>query len=276
VAVRNGWHQGFESLLAEIEVLDAHVHPGRWTTFAGQATAGADAPGAPDLAAIMEARHSNAAFLLASPHTDGSADAVRAANDAVMVAARDSPGGLGWAAGVPMHDADAAVAEAARSVASGATAVVFHHRFSGLVIDAPIMWPIMAGLSRLSVPVMVHCVAESALEALWRLERLAETFPLQFVALDAFGSPSSAQSAVAVARRRLNVCFDTATATPVGRFVQQFADAVGPDRLIYGSDLYVEPPSYDFPGTLFEILASGLGLPAKRAILGANARRVLL
>jgi hypothetical protein len=51
------------------------------------------------------------------------------------------------------------------------------------------MWPFLERLAEHGGLAFVHIVADSAFEAPWRLEMLADAFPnLTFVALDAFSS----------------------------------------------------------------------------------------
>lgn len=264
----------------KFEVFDVHHHVGSWRSFAGGSESLAATMDALDEArlreTVMASLRIDKAYLLPSVHHDGSPEATRLANDAVREQLASSRFIAGGGLSLPIPDVDACLAELDRALSAGLWGIMFHHRFAGKVIDHGSMWPILEQASRLDVPVLVHCLAESTLEALWRLERLAEEFPdVAFLALDALSSPSNAQWSVQIARRRPNIWFDTAVMCPVPSLIGPFTEAVGPDRLVYGSDLYVDPPTYYFPGSLFEILAAPVDDATKRAILAGNARRLL-
>jgi predicted TIM-barrel fold metal-dependent hydrolase len=201
---------------------------------------------------------------------------VRAANDEVvrLVAASDVlRAGI---ATVPLLNPDESIAELERAFASGLQGLTLHHRFAGKPLDTPIMWPILESLPP-GTPVFVHCLYESAFEATWRLERLARDFPgLTFVALMGMMSPTGAQWAVHTAEHYPNILFEVGSMTASGGlWVSAICERLGADRIVYGSDLYVDPPSYFFPGVLYELLALPLPLGDKRAILGGNAMRLL-
>src|SRR5262245_27215882 len=51
--------------------------------------------------------------------------------------------------------------------------VVWHHRFQGVAVDHSLMRPLLKKVAALGLVPMVHTNAESNMEAVWRLERLA-------------------------------------------------------------------------------------------------------
>ena len=276
-------HRRFMSQLADqldqLEVVDAHTHVGSWRAFSSYLD---DHPGLTVKeetalrAEYLDRFGADQVFLLPSVHHSGGLGDVRIANDAVLRQRDASPRVAAGFFGVGLDDINESLTEMERCIDAGLVGLTLHHRFAGKVIDHPIMWPVLEALREAGLPALIHCLAESTLEALWRLERLAADFPeVTFVALGALSSPSSIQWAIHVGRFHPNIWFDTAVLLPVGTMLESFCEEVGADRLIYGSDLYVDPPTYRFPFALFEILASDIGPEDKQAILGGNARRLV-
>ena len=71
---------------------------------------------------------------------------------------------------------------------------MWHNRFQGVAIDHQLMRPLLKKVSELGLLPIVHTNAESNMEAVWRLERLALEFPeLTFVSLDALTTNVNSQ-----------------------------------------------------------------------------------
>lgn len=68
-----------------------------------------------------------------------------------------------------------------------------------------------------------------------------------------------------------NVVVDTSGAPPVRGVVESAVDILGPDRLLYGSDVN----GRDFPTQLGRILGADISREAKEAILCRNAARII-
>jgi uncharacterized protein len=124
---------------------------------------------------------------------------------------------LGACCTVNPADTGTAVTEAERCLrALGALGLSFHHRFLGLNIDDARMKPLLELAGSYDRPVFVHIIAESTLEAPWRLFVLARMFPeVRFVALDGFSSPNQSAYLRSAAAYHPNVWFDTAVASSV-------------------------------------------------------------
>src|SRR5690606_13723689 len=135
--------------------------------------------------------------------------------------------------------------------------VVWHHRLQGTFIDHPAMHPLLKRMQELGLPAFVHTIAESGMEAFWRLEEIAAAFPdLPFVALDAFSGPGQSHWALSVARRRPNILLETGALISVGHTLDRCIGELGDERIIFGSDFYAHPPTYFHPAALYEILAA--------------------
>src|ERR671919_312259 len=131
--------------------------------------------------------------------------------------------------------------------------VVWHNRFQGAAVDHQLMRPLLKKVSELGLVPLIHTNAESNLEAVWRLERLAVEFPeLTFVSLDALTTNTNSQLALDIAKRTPNILFDTAHIRS-SAYIRQFVETVGSRRLIFGSLFYSYPASYERCASLEEV-----------------------
>ena len=152
--------------------------------------------------------------------------------------------------------------------------VVWHNRFQGVAVDHQLMRPLLKKVSELGLVPLVHTNAESNLEAVWRLERLALEFPeLTFVAMDALTTNTNSQLALDIAKRTPNILFDTAHVRGAG-YVRQFVEAVGSHRLVFGSLFYSYPASYEHCATLEEVKAAKISEEDKANILSLNVKKL--
>jgi predicted TIM-barrel fold metal-dependent hydrolase len=143
-----------------------------------------------------------------------------------------------------------------------------------VAVDHQLMRPLLKKVSELGLVPLIHTNAESNLEAVWRLERLALEFPeITFVSMDALTTNTNSQLALDVAKRTSNILFDTAHVRSSG-YVRQFVEAVGSHRLAFGSLFYSYPASYEHCATLDEIKAAQISDQDKANILSLNARRL--
>jgi uncharacterized protein len=152
--------------------------------------------------------------------------------------------------------------------------VVWHSRFQGVAVDHPLMRPLLKKVSELGLVPLVHTNAESNLEAVWRLERLALEFAdLTFVAMDALTTNANSQLALDIAKRTSNILFDTAHVRGSG-YVRQFVETIGSHRLIFGSLFYSYPASYEHCATLQEVKGAKISDEDKANVLALNAKRL--
>jgi len=152
--------------------------------------------------------------------------------------------------------------------------VVWHNRFQGVAIDHQLMRPLLKKVSELGLVPLVHTNAESNMEAVWRLERLALEFPeLTLVAMDALTTNVNSQLALDIAKRTLNILFDTAHVRS-SAYVRQFVETVGSHRLVFGSLFYSYPASYERCATLEEVKGAAINDEDKANILSLNAKRL--
>ena len=152
--------------------------------------------------------------------------------------------------------------------------VVWHNRFQGVAIDHQLMRPLLKKVSELGLVPIVHTNAESNMEAVWRLERLAREFPeLTLVSLDALTTNVNSQLVLDIAKRTPNILFDTAHVRSSG-YVRQFVETVGSHRLLFGSLFYSHPASYEHSATLAEVKAAKISDDDMANILSRNAKKL--
>ncbi len=133
--------------------------------------------------------------------------------------------------------------------------VVWHHANCGVEIDAPFMRPILRQVAELQLIPFIH-VYRKDLEAMWRLEVLAEEFPnITFVALAGLATLDDHRQALHIGRRRPNILFDTGPVLFLRESgIEDFVRKLGAHRLLFGSDLYATGPSYRRASTTLEVL----------------------
>jgi predicted TIM-barrel fold metal-dependent hydrolase len=157
----------------------------------------------------------------------------------------------------------------------GLAGVTFHTRFQGVSTNSPLVVDLVRRMAELALVPFVHGVAEVADEALWRVRDLARAVPdTTMVVLDAFSSHEQSEQALRLADDAPNVVLDTSLSHGVhhlGRLVAEF----GPDRLVFGTDVYSHVrPQRDNP-TLDAVLGAGWPPEVTAAVLSGTARRVL-
>lgn len=152
---------------------------------------------------------------------------------------------------------------------------VWHNRFQGTHLADRRMHALVETLAEYGLPAFVHVMAESTLEAPWALEELASAHPdVTLVACDAFSGITQVSYMNAIAERCGNVLFDTAWSIPLTRPVETFARRFGPQRLLFGTDVYSSPDQYAHCHVLDELKASELSEEAISQIVWGNAARL--
>lgn len=176
----------------------------------------------------------------------------------------------------PLHGEKLGIAELERMRHElGLDGVVWHHRFQGTFIADRRMRPFLKRAEELGLPAFIHLFAESTMEAPWGLESLADAFPgVTFVAIDAFSGHTQSRYMLSMGKRYPNILFETAALFPLGRLIEEFVATLGSERIIYGSDLYLDPLMYNVPHVLHEIRAAEISPQDRENILWNNAVRL--
>src|SRR5262247_4764107 len=261
-----------------MEIFDIHHHLGSLTGGSLQEGAGWQDRDYSNRVRIMESNGVAMSAILAATgyiQADGIKDTMRS-NDTVAAYRKRDPQRFPVACGTvePLHGVRS-IAELERMKHElHLEGVVWHNRFQGVAIDHQLMRPLLKKASELKLIPLVHTNAESNMEAVWRLERLAMEFPeTTFVAMDALTTNVNCQLALDVAKRTPNILFDTAHVRGSG-YIRRFVEVVGSRRLVFGSLFYSYPASYERCTTLEEVKGAQISAADMDNILVLNAKRL--
>ncbi|MFE2182369.1 amidohydrolase family protein [Streptomyces sp. NPDC059455] len=141
----------------------------------------------------------------------------------------------------------------------GLDGVVWHTRYQGVAVSDRRMHALIDEATARGLPCYVHMFAESNLEAPWMFADLARNHPeATIVALDGFSASTQIQYVMDLADRFDNILFDTAICFPLLRPLDAFVTRFGSERLMFGTDSYADPVSYNVPAVMEELLASAM------------------
>lgn len=261
-----------------MEIFDIHHHLGSLTGGSLQEGEGWQERDYANRLRIMDANGVARSAILAATgyiQADGIKDTMRS-NDTVAEYRKRDPERFPVACGTvePLHGARSLGELERMRYELGLNGVVWHNRFQGVAVDHQLMRPLLKKVAELGLVPVLHTNAESNMEAVWRLERLALEFPqLTFVALDALTTNANSQLALDIAKRTSNIIFDSAHVRSA-TYVRQFVETVGSQRMVFGSLFYSSPASYEHCATLEEIKAAQISEADKANILALNARRL--
>lgn len=261
-----------------MEIFDIHHHLGSLSGGSLQEGDGWQEQDYANRVRIMQANGVSMAAILAATgyiQADGIKDTMRC-NETVARYRKRDPRRFAVACGIvePLHGARSLDELERIKYELKLEGVVWHSRFQGVAVDHQLMRPLLKKVSELKLVPLVHTNAESNLEAVWRLERLALEFPeLTFVSLDALTTNTNGQLALDIARRTPNILFDTAHVRG-SAYIRQFVEKVGSQRLVFGSLFYSHPASYEHCATIEEIKSAKISDEDKANILSRNAKRL--
>src|SRR5919106_5840833 len=261
-----------------MEIFDIHHHLGSLTGGSLQEGDNWQERDYSNRLRIMEANGVTKSAILAATgyiQADGIKDTMRC-NDTVAAYGQRDPKRFPVACGTvePLHGARSLGELERIKHELHLEGVVWHNRFQGMVIDHPLMRPLLKKVSELGLVPLIHTNAESNMEAVWRLERLAAEFPeLTFLAMDALTTNANSKLALDVAKRTPNILFDTAHIRS-SAYIRQFVETVGSRRLIFGSLFYSYPASYERCASLEEVKTAKISDEDMLCILSLNAKRL--
>ncbi len=156
----------------------------------------------------------------------------------------------------------------------GLAAISFHTRFQGVSMDSHWILRYLDRMGELGLVPIIHAMDDTPEESLWKLASIARSLPdLTILALDAFSSYEATRQCFFVADVASNIVFDTSLSYNFD-FIEEFAVRFGPERVLFGTDLYSWPVGRRVSHLLPQIIECGLPRDAKAAILGGNARRL--
>jgi predicted TIM-barrel fold metal-dependent hydrolase len=180
------------------------------------------------------------------------------------------PVGLGVAE--PRHG-ERASAEARRAVQDlGLSGLAFDSDVNGIAIDGdPVRVILDAVVETPGVVVAFSTMAYSVLRSSFRLGIVARRFPtLQFISLNAFMDITHEVASYDLAERCENIWFDLGCAKTQLSTVERAVEAIGPDRVLFGSAI----PDVERSHHLEMVRIAEVSDDVRAAILGGNARRL--
>lgn len=261
-----------------MEIFDVHHHLGSLTGGSLQDEAGWQDRDYQNRVRVMEVNGVTLSAILAATgyiQADGIKDTMRC-NDTVAGYRSRDPRRFPVACGTvePLHGTRSLGELERMKHELHMEGVVWHHRFQGVAVDHQLMRPLIKKVRELGLVPVVHTNAESNLEAVWRLERLAREFPeITFLSLDALTTNVNSQLVLDIAKRTPNILFDTAHVRS-STYVRQFVETVGSERLVFGSLFYSHPASYERSATLEEVKGAKISNEDMANILCRNAKRL--
>ncbi|MHB0871792.1 MAG: amidohydrolase family protein [Chloroflexota bacterium] len=132
----------------------------------------------------------------------------------------------------------------------------------------PNMMEVIARVAELGVPLLAHTSPQQT-------EQVVKQIPNVKLILAHMGNTfdpgrGAWQWAIAVARRYPNVYLETCSSSPTIGFIETAVDAIGPERVLFGTDM----PLFDPFTQMAKVLDADLDERAKSLILGGNAARL--
>ena len=155
----------------------------------------------------------------------------------------------------------------------------FHVRFQGVATNSVYVMGLVKEMERLELRPYIHSLGVVCDEAWWRVQDLAESIPeTPILVLDPLTTSEHAREAIRVAEKNTNLYFDTSGLGSLN-FVYPLIDAVGPERIVFGTNTYssTKKVSENARQSLIEDIARSdrLDAAAKQLILADNLRRFL-
>jgi len=156
-----------------------------------------------------------------------------------------------------------------------------HPRFRGLKLhplldgyhpNDPAVHPLAELLVERDLPILIHC-GHPIFTLPWSIEELIVNFPGAKVILGHMGHGNIVyiNASIDVAVRNPNVYLET-SGMPMHTKIREAVERVGPDRVLYGSDVPFHHPRVEIE----KVRVSGLEPPLVERVLGANARTLFL
>ncbi|MGQ9553881.1 MAG: amidohydrolase family protein [Anaerolineae bacterium] len=252
-----------KSLSGLATVIDTHGHGGPWYNFWAPAND-------PDsMVRILDRLGVEA--LVFCPHLGIGADPA-IGNDIAIEWSRKYPGRLlGYAAFHP-HEPESGRDELNRALDQGLVAIKLHPSVHQCSVQAPayrIAWEVAKERNTF---ILSHTWYNCPYCAPKMFAQSAADYPQVPVILGhSGGTPAGFPEAIELARTYSNLYLDTCGSYVTGEWVVRMVQAVGADRVVYGSDL----PFIDARYGLGKVALSGLDLDQLRMVLGLNAKRLL-
>ncbi len=135
-------------------------------------------------------------------------------------------------------------------------------------ISEPAAIEVIAAAARMGIPILAHSDP-------WACEKVCQEVPEAMLIMAHMGNTVSSRGdwnrAIDAALSYDNLLLDISGSSHVAGFVEAAVEAIGPQRVIFGSDL----PIFDQRVQMAKVTGSDLSQEAKDLILGGNIARIL-
>ena len=252
-----------EPLKGEL-IIDAHAHMGLWFNF--------HIPASDDGAMVATMDRLGVDMCVCSPHRAIGPD-YRAGNEEVIEAAKRFPGRfVPYITINPYYPVPEIEAEIGKWHSQGhLRAFKIHPSFATYPADGEGYRPVWEHANRQGLTVLSHSGAGCKYGSPEKLGELAQRYPKANVLVaHSASSWEMIEAATKTAKQQENVFLDLCGSPLLFGALEQMVDAVGADKILFGTDLpFIDPR----PG-LGRIAFSRLSDDEKRKILGLNAKRL--
>lgn len=140
--------------------------------------------------------------------------------------------------------------------------------WTGVTLTEPSMWPLFELVADLGVPLLAHAAPQE-------FEIVAERLPTLKLIVAHMGDTAQGSGdyhrTIDAARRYPNLYMDTCGSMVNLTLVEDAVAALGPERVLFGTDLPLFEPS----AQLAKVTGARISDDAKRLILGGNIKRLL-
>lgn len=146
--------------------------------------------------------------------------------------------------------------------------VKLHPLLDGYHPNDPTVHPLLSALIERDLPVLIHC-GHPIFTLPWSIEELIVNFPAAKVILGHMGHGNIIyiNASIDVAARNPNVYLET-SGMPMHTKIAKAVERVGPERVLYGSDVPFHHPQVE----IAKVRLSGLPPELVDRVLGDNAR----
>jgi uncharacterized protein len=241
-------------------IVDIHTHVGE-TKYYGKVIT------AETILQIMDESGIDKAILLPTASTGRIWPAKKMAEEV-----RKAPDRLVYFAGLNPKDKDATTQLEEAVVRFGAKGLKIHPVFAACAADDKVwIYPLIEKAQELKIPVMFHS-GEPPFATPWQIGLVAMDFPKTTIIMDHMGVDSLCytEPAINMAQRASNLILGT-TGVMFDFPITQACQAIGSDRVVYGSDAPINNPIHEIK----KIQVAKISEEDKRKILGENIARML-
>jgi len=244
-------------------VLDVHAHIGPWYNFF------TPRPTPEAMLAVMDRCGVDATVVSATLAIG--VDAAAGNAEVVALVRRHPTRFMGYAVFNPFQPGSADDVEQALAQ-PGMVGIKIHPDVQCYAVGGPLYAPAFELAAKHGVPVLTHTFVDSAFCDPLHFDAVAVRWPSVNIILGHAGVTGEGhRRAIAVAQQHASLYLELCGSYTTGHWIRQMVAALGPERVLYGSDF----PFIELRYGLGRVVFSGLPAADLRLVLGGNARRLL-